>query len=163
MREFDENGRILCKIQARIFEQSIEKTKCSSAVFLRRFMLSSVAERFDKISFLFESCSDDAVFEEIENQFGVSSYGSEKYSENELYWMGYIYRFWCYTHEKTSKQVYEIIKPKELRLLYFPYHSLDNAAVVGRILEAKNISEKETDLTARGVEILRKLRNSAGK
>ena len=161
MREFDENGRILCKIQARIFEQSIEKAKCSSAVFLRRFMLSSAAARFDNIFYLFESCSDDAVFEEIENQFGVSSYGSEKYSANELYWMGYVYRFWCYTHEKTSKQVYEIIKPKELRLLYFPYHSLDNAAVVERILEAKNITEKETDLTARGVEILRKLQNTA--
>ena len=78
-----------------------------------------------------------------------------KFTENELYWMGYLYRYWCYTYEKTSKQVYRIIKPTELRKLFFPYHSLDNAAAIERILEAKN--SREEDLTQRGVEIFRRI------
>ena len=78
-----------------------------------------------------------------------------KYAENELYWMGHLYRYWCYTYERTSKQVYRIMKPTELRTLYFPYHSLDNSAAIERILEAKN--SREEDMTERGVAILRRL------
>ncbi|MBQ1552456.1 MAG: hypothetical protein IIZ66_02820, partial [Clostridia bacterium] len=66
-------------------------------------------------------------------------------------------RYWCYTYEKTSRQVYRIIKPTELRELFYPYHTLDVAAAVERILEAKN--GREEDLTKRGVEILRRISN----
>lgn len=151
----DETGKKLCKAQAELFVSSIELTDCSSAIFLRRFMYSSVAKRMDDGSCLFESSTNQSLIAEIEEEFGKTSYGKVKYTENELVWMGYIYRYWCYTHEKTSKQVYRIIKPTELRLLYFPYHSLDNGAAIERILEAKNI--REEDMTKRGVEILRRL------
>lgn len=73
---------------------------------------------------------------------------------NILDWI-YIYWYWCYTLEKTSKQVYRIIKPIELRDLYYPYHSLDCQAAIERILEAKGISSE--DYISRGVEILRSL------
>ena len=93
--------------------------------------------------------------EEINEEFGDSTYGKEKYSENELYWIGYLYRYWAYTYQKTSKQLYRMTKPKELRELYYPYHSLDPAQAIERILEAKGM--KEEDLTTRGVKILREL------
>ena len=69
--------------------------------------------------------------------------------------MGYLYRYWCYTFEKNSRQVYKIIKPRELRGLYYPYHSLDPAQAIDRILEAKQM--REQDFTRRGVEILREI------
>ena len=118
-------------------------------------MNSQVAQRMDLGGFLFEACDVNQIFQEIETEFGKSSYGKEKYSEAELYWIGYMYRYWSYTYQKTSKQVYKIIKPKELRGLYYPYHSLDPAQAIERILEAKGDNEK--DLTARGVKIMRKL------
>ncbi len=155
MKPMDETGQILCRIQAKLFVSSIDLTNCSSAVFLRRFMNSSAAKRIDNGSFLFESSTNESVIAEIEEAFGKSSYGKVKYSENELYWMGYLYRYWCYTYEKTSRQVYRIIKPVELRELFYPYHSLDNAAAIERILEAKNC--REEDMIQRGVEILRRL------
>lgn len=112
-------------------------------------MNSLVAKRMDKGSFLFESStSESIIFAEIE-------YGKAKFSDIEIYWIGYIYRYWCYTLEKTSKQVYRIIKPMELRDLYYPYHSLDCQAAIERILEAKGISSE--DYISRGVEILRSL------
>ena len=155
MKTMDEIGNKLCKAQAELFVSSISLTNCSSAFFLRRFMNSSAARRFDDGSFLFEASTNESVIAEIEEEFGKSNYGKVKFTENELYWMGYLYRYWCYTYEKTSKQVYRIIKPTELRELFFPYHSLDNAAAIERIIEAKNC--REEDLIERGVEILRRI------
>lgn len=95
------------------------------------------------------------IFEEIDEAFGASSYGKEKYAESELYWIGYLYRHWSYTYQKISKQVYRLIKPKELRGLYYPYHSLDPAQAIERILEAKGACEE--DFIERGVKILREI------
>lgn len=154
MKAMDENGRALCRMQAEVFAASLNETECSSPVFLRRFMYSDVAVRMDSGMLLFEAGSVRSVFEELEEQFGESGYGKIRYGENELYWIGYLYRYWCCIYEKTSKQVYRIIKPKELRDLYYPYHSLDTAAAIDRILEAKGM--REEDLIRRGVEIMRK-------
>lgn len=155
MRTFDETGLKLSRMQAELFVLSASKLECSSPIFLRRFMLSKVAARMDRDGFLYESCTAAGILQEIEEEFGATNYGKEKYSTEELYWMGYLYRYWSYTYEKSSKQVYKLMKPKELRGLYYPYHSLDPAQAIERILESKNLGEE--DLTQKGVEILRRI------
>lgn len=155
MKNIDEIGLKLCKFQAELFKVSVVSMECSSPIFLRRFMYSSVAERMDKNGFLFEASNMNSVLDDIEKEFGKSDYGKKKYYSEELYWMGYIYRYWCYTYEKTSKQVYKIVKPEELRSLYFPYHSLDPAQAIERIMEAKGLIEK--DFTQKGVDVFRKI------
>lgn len=161
MRKIDEIGLKLCKIQADVFSSSIKETECSSPIFMRRFMNSLVAKRMDFGGFLFEACDTNHIFDEINAEFGKTSYGKEKYSEAELYWIGYIYRFWSYTYQKTSKQIYKFIKPKELRNLYYPYHSLDPAQAIERILEAKGA--QDSDLIAKGVKILREIMKNENK
>lgn len=155
MRAFDEIGLKLCRMQGELFERSVSGTQCSSPIFLRRFMLSKAAARMDQDGFLYEACTGEDILAEIEAEFGPSSYGTEKYGREELYWMGYLYRYWCYTYEKSSRQVYRLIKPGELRQLYYPYHSLDPAQAISRILEAKEIAQE--DMTQKGVEILRRI------
>jgi hypothetical protein len=39
----------------------------------------------------------------------------------------------------SSVQVYKVVKPKELRGLFLPYHTMDPAQAIERILEAKNL------------------------
>lgn len=107
--------------------------------------------------FLFEASSNISVISEIEEEFGKTNYGKVKFSENEMYWRGYLYRYWGYTYGKTSKQVYRIIKPTELRTLFFPYHSIDCSATIERILEAKE--QDEEGFIEKGVAILRRLIN----
>lgn len=155
MKIIDDIGLRLCRVQGETFSLSKSNAECSSAIFIRRFMNSDFTARLDDGGIVSEIFDPNVVFEEIEYEFGPSNYGKEKYSTEELYWIGYIYRYWCYTREITSKQVYKIIKPKELRGLYFPYHSLDPKQAIDRILEAKNIAEE--DYTRRGVEILRRI------
>lgn len=154
----DENGLRLCDMQAKIFAGTLKYTECSSAVFIRRFMLSEFARRMDSGSVLYETITETDVYSEIEAEYGKTSYGCENYSYDELYWIGYIYRYWCYIYATDSKKVYRIILPKELRKLYFPYHSLDPENAIERILEAKGI--KNDDMIAKGVNILRNIQNN---
>lgn len=158
MRTFDEIGLKLCRMQAALFALSASELECSSPIFLRRFMMSRVAARMDQEGFLYESCSEYNILEEINEEYGQTVYGKEKYGTEELYWMGYLYRYWCYTYEISSKQVYKLVKPKELRGLYYPYHSLDPAQAIERILESKDIHEEDT--IRKGVDILRRIKHA---
>jgi hypothetical protein len=159
MKKMDSLGLKICSYQAVLFEKSIENTKCSSRIFVRRFMNSELAKRMDNLGFIYDSLDVSDAIKEIENQYGVSEYGVEKFSVEEMHWVGYIYRYWAYVTEKSSKQIYKIIKPEELRKLYFPYHSLDPMQAIERIMEAIN-PEKQTEMTdiEKGVIALRKVR-----
>ena len=158
MRNMDSLGLKICSYQAKLFEKSIVKTECSSMIFIRRFMNSNLAIRMDKDGLLFEATDMDNAFDEIDSQYGVSSYGIAKFDAEEMYWIGYIYRYWAYTYEKSSKQIYRMIKPDKLRGLYFPYHSLDPAQAIERIREETGNNEHSLTDISRGVEILRRVR-----
>lgn len=157
MREMDTYGLKLCGYQAELFKESAIQLKCSSRVFVRRFMNSRLADRIDANGLYFDATGIPEAFEELDEQYGATEYGKVKYSAEELYWIGYIYRYWCYTYDKSSKQLYKLIKPEELRSLYFPYHSLDPKQAIERIMEAKGLGAE--DDIARGVEILRRVRS----
>lgn len=155
MKKIDEEGLRLCALQADVFADSPEAMQCSSPIFIRRFMNSQVASRMDRKGFLLGASDAMCILNEVDAQYGTTSYGKERYGREELYWLGYLYRYWAYTCEKSSKQVYKQMKAKDLRKLYYPYHSLDPAQAIERILE--NSSSEEEDYTEKGVRILRKI------
>ncbi|MDO4618989.1 MAG: hypothetical protein Q4B09_00055 [Lachnospiraceae bacterium] len=108
---------------------------------------------------MFDSLAISDALEEIEMQYGESAYGKEKFSTEEIYWIGYIYRYWSYVSGKSSRQLYKQIKPEKLRRLYYPYHSLDPLQAIERIEETSGSEAgKEMDDIAKGVMILRKVR-----
>lgn len=159
MKNIDSIGLKVCSFQANLFEASITKTNCSSGIFIRRFMNSDLAKIIDKGGLLFDSISISDSIEEIENQYGNSQYGSEKYSIEQMHWIGYIYRYWAYISGKSSRQLYKAIKPNVLRKLYFPYHSLDPHQAIERIIEDFNISnDNNISDIEKGVIALRKIR-----
>lgn len=158
MRIIDNNGLILCDLQSELFEKSLS-LDCSSEIFIRRFMNSKIVKQFDSTQILDDTLTIPDIYEQLVNEYGDSSYGSMKYSKNELYWIGHIYRYLCYIYEISSKQVYKIIKPKELRSLFLAYHTFDTKQAIERILEAKNIV-LDKDYTEAGIQILRRLRKN---
>ncbi len=155
MKKIDEEGLKLCALQAEVFANSLTKMQCSSPIFIRRFMNSRVASRMDQKGFLLEACDMACILNEVDAQYGPTAYGTEQYSREELYWLGYLYRYWAYTYEKRSKQVYHQMKAKELRKLFYPLHSLDPAQAIERILEG--LGSEEEDYTEKGVRILRRI------
>lgn len=158
MKKIDKDGLLLCDIQAKAFELSATALETSSEVFIRRFMNSNAAKQLDNKALLQSNMQAGDLLILIDEEYGKSNYGSVKYTLNELYWIGYIYRYFAYTYEKTSLQVYKIIKPKELRGLFLPYHTMDPAQAIDRILESKGLAEGTVDEEQRQYEIFKRIR-----
>ena len=156
MKSMDSYGLKICAFQAALFERSVYELDCSSKIFIRRFMYSELASRIDSDGYYFDATGIEDAFDELEQQYGATRYGQQKYGAEEMHWMGYIYRYWAYTYEKSSKHLFKYIKPEKLRSLYYPYHSLDPAQAIERILESDGVDSNNQ--IARGVEILRRIR-----
>lgn len=159
MKKISQDGLLLCNLQAEAFEKSIEEMDTSSEIFIRRFMRSKIATRLDNESVLESNIQAKDILELINEEYGISDYGSVKYTKNEMYWIGYIYRYFAYTYEKTSVQVYKIVKPKELRGLFLPYHTLDPSQAIERILEAKGMLMDEAKELERQYIIFKRIRS----
>ena len=160
MKKMDKDGILLCELQAKTFELSLKLTETSSEIFIRRFMNSDVAKMLDNTSILETNLQPQDIIESIQEQYGVSHYGSVKYTENEMYWIGYLYRFFAYTYELQSRRVYKIVISKELRGLFLPYYTLDPAQALERILEAKGLCFDEESELRRQYEIYKRIREN---
>lgn len=160
MRKIDKDGLLLCELQAKAFELSLTGQNTSSEIFIRRFMNSKIAEELDSMAVLQTNAQAKDILDRIDEEYGKSDYGSVKYSSNEIYWIGYLYRYYAYTYEKTSVQVYKTVKPKELRGLFLPYHTMDMAQAIDRILEAKGMELSDVDEEKRQYEIFKKIREA---
>lgn len=160
IKKIDKDGLILCELQASAFELSLSMQNASSEIFIRRFMNSSIARDLDSSDILQTNLRSKDIVERIDEEYGASSYGSVKYSPNEMYWIGYIYRYYAYTYGRTSAQVYKTVKPKELRGLFLPYHTMDPAQAIDRILEAKGLSYDCVNEEERQYGIYKRIRMS---
>ncbi len=155
MKTIDKDGLSLCALQGNVFASSLDNAECSSKIFMRRFLNSKVAREFDSSSILDGTLTIKDIFFELEEEFGKTSYGREKYDKEVLFWIGYIYRYFAYTYNLTSKYVYKIVKPSELNELYYVYHTFDPKVAIERILEEKRISFDIDDQNKRLLEMLK--------
>ena len=162
MKEIDRDGKMLCAMQGKIFECSVTDYGTSSPVFIRRFMNSKLASAMDSAGFLERPFSADAAFDFLNIEYGESNYGVTKYSPDIMYWMGYIYRYWAYACGMSSKQVFHTIGSRELKILYYAYHTMDPSASIQRIMEAKDVTPDKDLSIERGVAILKKIRKQRG-
>ena len=163
MKKIGRDGLLLCELQATAFENSIDKMDSSSEIFIRRFMKSNIAKRMDDESILESNLQANDILQLVDEEYGVSHYGTVKYTHNEMYWIGYLYRYFAFTYELSSVQVYKIVKPKELRGLFLPYHTMDPAQAVERILEAKGMILNDDRELERQYEIFKKIRSQTTK
>ena len=65
-----------------------------------------------------------------------------------------------YCYGISSLQAYKIVKPKELRALFLPYHTMSPEQAIERILEAKNMLFDDEVELKRQYEIFRRIRNN---
>ena len=159
MRKINKDGLLLCNLQAKAFELAVDLTTVSSEIFIRRFMNSKIAKTLDNESILQSNIHEKDIIYILEEEYGKSNYGSVKFTHNEMFWIGYLYRYFSYTYELSSVQVYKIIKPKELRELFFAYHTMDTSQAIERILESKGLLYDEEHELQRQYEIYKKIRN----
>lgn len=156
MKKIDKDGLSLCRLQGNVFVSSLDNTECSSEIFMRRFMTSEISIEFDSLAVLDDSLTIIDIIQKIDEEFGKTSYGKVKYEKEVMFWIGYIYRYFAYTYDLSSKYVYKLIKPKELNELYYVYHSFDPSVAIERILEEKNISFDQDHQNNELLKLLRK-------
>lgn len=155
MKEFDNNGLRLAEFQARLFEESLNFFNCSSLVFVRKFLYSSILETLDNNDSSLISFTVDEALEIIKNEFKSNEYGKDKYGSNAMFWMGYIYRYISYTREVSTKFLMKLFPPKELFEVYYSYHTQSNEWVVSSLLSLHNLNENYFDKNYRLKEIIK--------
>lgn len=154
MKKLDCNEYYVCRLQAKVFEASLTKSNTSSPVFIRRFMNSNIARAFDNKTIMMSPLDINNILDIIDEEYGTSSYGKVKYDNNEIYWIGYFYRVLSFYLDISSKTIYKIFPLKEIKSYYYIGHTFDPEKAAENIIESKHLNE---DLTAKGVEILKRL------
>ena len=130
MRAFDATGLDFCHRQADFFASSPARSSLSSSLFIKTFMCSDFAVRVDRL----EVVDFQVFYSKLSVQ--KSNKNPLRFSPDELYWIGYLYRYWCYVEGLSSRQIYHRIPPSRLRPLYLPYHTQDPAKAIAIIKES---------------------------
>ena len=85
------------------------------------------------------------ITESIQNQFGESDYGKNKYSKSAMFWIGYMYRYLSYTRGVTTKFLMGLFPYKQLNDVYYSFHTQDPEWCVHSLLEMNDQSEDVFD------------------
>lgn len=85
MNKVTKDGLLICELQATAFEKSVDLMESSSEIFIRRFMKSKIAKKLDDESILDSNIQSRDILQLVEEEYGVSNYGSVKYTHNEMY------------------------------------------------------------------------------
>ncbi len=157
----------LCQAQAKIFEASVTRTSYSSPIFIRRFIYSSISKSFDNKTYLYSFNTIEDVFEILDDEFGYSEYGDIKYSPDEMFWIGYIYRCLCIKYNLSSKSVYKLFNAKEIVKYYNIYHTFDIVDAAERMMESINYdnssNQEKAYKVAKRLFYTQKLKNLIGQ
>lgn len=132
----------LCDIQGRLFELS-GKHGIDSAWFIRAFMTGETAAHFDLPYDRSQWMGEEYLFEEILDKAGVHPVGAplakdsprSPYSQDELFWIGYTYRYWHFATGESSREIYRQADAEHMRDIYPGYHTLDCGQAIERIKE----------------------------
>ncbi len=144
MREFDHEGLLLAEFQGKLFERSTE-LDCSTPIFMRRFLHSDLLRFMDKNRSISLSMDVDEAIQSIQDQFGESNYGKEKYSKAAMFWIGYFYRYLSYTRDLSTSLAMHLFPYRQLNKVFYSFHTQDLEWCVRSLLELNHLSEDVLD------------------
>ena len=155
MKEFDHDGLLLAEFQGKLFEKSVD-LNCSSPIFIRRFLHSNILKKIDENNPQKLSLDVCEAINSINEQFGDSNYGKEKYSKSSMFWIGYVYRYISYTREQRTSFIMKLFPHKLLNRIYYAYHTQDLELCVSNLLELQGLNEDIFDNNLRLKSIILK-------
>ena len=127
----------LCDIQGRLFKLSARRG-ISSAEFIKVFMKSATAKALDSTYNRMQWVGEEYLLEEVIDEAGdrFEKLG-EVYTEELIYWIGYIYRYWHYVTGESSKEIYRQVPVKVLKQNYERLYMMTPEEVI-EILKENN-------------------------
>ena len=125
--------RQLCDIQGRLFERSLKKN-LDSADFIEKFMNSRTCECLDLPYDRLQWAGEEYILEDLLEETAVKPVG-EGYGNEELFWAGYLYRYWhCVTGEG-GRRIYAQAQAQRMKECYLGFHTLDAAMAIEDLKE----------------------------
>jgi len=127
----------LCDIQGRLFKLAAQRG-INSAEFIKVFMKSATAKALDSTYNRMQWAGEEYLLEEVIDEAGdrFEKMG-EVYSEELIYWIGYIYRYWHYVAGESSKEIYKQTPVKVVKQNYERLYMMTAEDVIG-MLKAEN-------------------------
>ena len=114
----------LCDIQGRLFELSVER-HLESAGFIKTFMNSETAKALDSSYNRMQWAGEEYLLEEVIEAAGDKlSETGEVYSKDVIYWIGYIYRYWHYYTEESSKAIFKQAPVETMKRNFLMFHTM---------------------------------------
>lgn len=124
-----------CRKQALIFEISVERG-WDSYRFIRKWMNSEVRAQLDNEDPALVSQSRYYLLEMFDEDNSIGS--GETYDIDMMHWLGYLYSYWHYVHEVTSKEILEMMTPEDILKNYDVLHTQSNKYTLDWIYERVN-------------------------
>jgi hypothetical protein len=122
----------LCDIQGRLFELSAHRG-IASKDFVAKYMTSKTCEDYDAPYHRLQWCGEEYLLDELSDEYtsrGVSLPQGEVYTRDELYWMGYLYRYWHFLRKEASRVIYRQAPVGMLKKVYPGFHTLDESMAI---------------------------------
>ena len=117
-------GLQLCDIQGRLFKLSA-RSGVSSAEFIKVFMKSATAKALDSTYNRMQWAGEEYLLEEVIDEAGDRfNKAGEIYTEEMIYWIGYIYRYWHYMTGESSKEIYKQAPVKVMKQNYAKFYMM---------------------------------------
>jgi len=126
----------LCDIQGRLFKLSAQR-EISSTEFIKVFMKSATARALDSTYNRMQWAGEEYLLEEVIDEAGDRfEKPGEVYTEELIYWIGYIYRYWHYVTGEFSKDIYKQAPVKVMKQNYTRFYMMTLEEVI-EILKEK--------------------------
>ena len=136
----------ICELQADFFEFSKDAFKCSSSIFISRFMNSDIAKELDNVDDPYNFISPHNLISIMREQYeSLSTIKGNQYPKQVLRWIGYIYRAWCIITHKKSTSIYKDCPADKLLSLYESFHTFDIEYCIYRLEEIINENKPKID------------------
>ena len=123
----------LCDIQGRLFMLSVQRG-INSAEFIKIFMKSATAKALDSTYNRMQWAGEEYLLEEVIDEAGDRfKKPDEVYSEELIYWIGYIYRNWHYVTGESSKEIIKLAPVKVMKQNYERLYMMTQEEVIEKL------------------------------
>lgn len=125
----------LCKRQGRLFAlASVEGY--NSKKFIQSFMKSELAKGIDSVYNRYQWVGEDYWFQELMDEIKkpIPKTG-EVLEEDVMYWIGYLYRFWHFYKNASSKEIFAAAPYESMNTNYLFFHSMSPEMAVDDLIE----------------------------
>jgi len=146
VKNFNLQKRQLCDIQGRLFELAL-KNGYDCPAFIKTFMNSHSAIALDDTYDRLQWAGEEYILEELNEESGGLKKAGETYSIEVMYWAGYLYRYWHYYTNESSKEIYKIADAKTINECWLGFHTLDIEMAIDDLKELYMQKQEEKALS----------------